>query len=503
MAGEHLLDACVFKHCAADSADAVALRCEQRSLTYGELARRISWGIRGFKRNRVPPGCMLFFVVPDSIDFAVYFLAAMGAGACPVPISADLGFEDLALLVGKFKPHTLATSLAKKEALRDLRRVSPDIRIVALESLDATSAEDVDPALEFSEYSYGLLTSGTTGIPKLIRRRHDDIVIGWRSYACHLLKMDARDSVYSSAPFCFGYGLGSGLLFPLLSGATAAVSSAQNTSLARDLARSRPTLVFSQPRDLNDLLNSRDEIDLSSVRITVSAGEPIPEHLPSRWLARFGHPIVDGYGTTEVGHIFISQSPENRIANSVGRPVPGFRVDVIDQAGVPRSPNEPGVLRVKVPGHTSSYFLDETASGETFVRDAILTVDLATMSEQGDVFILGRVTDFAVLPNGEVINLSSLDGRLLALPFVKDGYVVQAKSINGSAEIALAVVVALKQDIAPSQKIRRQVCDALSHGLDEFAPGEHAIQFVERISRNSHGKLVRSPSQLTDVQFKC
>ena len=148
-----------------------------------------------------------------------------------------------------------------------------------------------------------------------------------------------------------------GTSFSASVGAISVLPPLGGADIIEDIVRARPTLFFSQPAVLHDLLMAPDEVSLPSVRITVSAGERIPEHLPGTWLARFGHPILNGYGTTEVGHIFISQTLETCVSGSVGRPILGFDVDVVDSSGCPCETGKPGVLRVKGPAPVSSYFL--------------------------------------------------------------------------------------------------------------------------------------------------
>ena len=334
------------------------------------------------------------------------------------------------------------------------------------------------PGLAYSEFAYGLMTSGTSGIPKLVLRRHADIVFGWNAYARAVLNMTEADRIYCTAPFCFGYGLGSGLLFPLLSGASA-ILPATTERLTKDLIDAQATLLFTQPAVIKEITTYLNPESLPSLRITVSAGETLPANVSEHWLMLFGHPILNGYGTTEVGHIFISQTIDRCVRGSVGSPVVGFKVEVVSETGAPCSPETSGVLRVAGPAPLSSYFLDEAASSNTFLDDWIVTADIATVSPTGDVFLLGRVWDFALLASGRTINLPQLDERLMGLPFIKDGYVVPHRSADSGTIISVSVIAALRDGLIPCEVLRNEIieCLALDTGIIEAGN----IQFVDKI----------------------
>ena len=455
--------------------------------------------ITEYKCQGLLPGDLLFLCLHNSIRFAICFFAGSGAGGCPVPLSANIQFNELAALVAKFKPAAIVVPEENSNDFRDLTRISPRLKLLTDEQVCST-AREIAPSFEHSEFAYGLLTSGTTGIPKLIRRRHQDIILGWASYARAILGMDARDIILSTAPFCFGYGLGSGLIFPLLSGAASAFRSANRAPMA-DVADKKPTLIFSQPNTLKDLLACGYPQPFKQVRATVSAGERLPETLPQPWLSRFGHPILDAYGTTEVGHIFLSQSLERQLPGSVGRPVPGFRVETVDKFGKALAAGKLGLLKVQGPAPIGSYYLDDVASKAAFLNDGILTVDLATISTEGDVFIFGRASEVAITPSGVMVSLSKLDEAIAALPFVKDAYVEWVDAAEASS--APIATVLLREGHVPSE-VLQGIRAAVRRHLNGLAITKLSVRFVDNICRSSNGKLLRStPRSKLDAQFKC
>src|SRR5205085_541140 len=148
---------------------------------------------------------------------------------------------------------------------------------------------------------------------------------------------------------------------------------------------------------------------LQSIRVTVSAGERLYPQVESEWADRFLHPILNGYGTTEIGHIFISQTLDDRISGSVGCSIPGFEVDIVDSFGCPRACGDPGLLRVRGPVPVSCYYRDEEASLVTFVGQHVLTSDIAVLSVSGQICVSGRATDITILRSGRIVRIAELE----------------------------------------------------------------------------------------------
>ena len=500
-----LLDACIFDHCQNGAGERLALVHDNICLSYDGLGNRVSETISELNRIRIRPQSVLLLSLSETIDFVVSFFAAIGAGLYVVPISPYLSTRDLALLVAAFKPRAVLTEPERTAGLNGLKRINSDLAIITSDicsqSNTPAATKLIRPSCIHEEYSYGVLTSGTSGIPKLVLRRHEDIAIGWSSYARVVLGMKDSDVVYSTAPFCFGYGLGSGLIFPLLSGGTAVLGGP--TGAAERIKHTKPSILFSQPATLRDFAASLDAADLRNTRVTISAGERMPRSLPERWMSQFGHPLLDGYGTTEIGHVFVSQTFEHMLTGSVGRAIPGFSLDIVEADGRICESGEPGILRVRAPTRVSSYYLDAAATRETFENDWVLTPDIATISPEGDVFILGRSND-VIRVGSDVISLGALEQCVMDLPFVKECCFSKVNFPDPSRSGHLMLDVVLTGTSSEPAHVRKDIARAIKIMVSQAVVDEEDINFVEAIARNANGKLVGSRKRTPlSAQFKC
>ena len=200
--------------------------------------------------------------------------------------------------------------------------------------------------------AFWLYSSGSTGRPKGAVHLHHDMVVCYETYAAQVLRMRADDKVFSAAKLFFAYGLGNAGYFPMGAGAQSVLSPHRPTpdGVFEMIARHRPTIFFGVPTLYAAMLALKEpekRWDVSSLRLCVSAGEALPEELYNRWRERFGIEIIDGIGTTEILHIFLSNRPGAARPGSSGLPVPGYEAIIVDDAGalVPRG--EIGNLRVK------------------------------------------------------------------------------------------------------------------------------------------------------------
>ena len=500
----HLLEACIFDHCRNGASQRDALICNKLNLTYEELGRRVSQATSHLRAAGLRPGGLLFLAVSESINFVVSFFAGIGAGYCVVPVSPRLSSRDFALLIAAFKPRAVLAEPERISELSEGKRVHPELAIIDNDIFSHSNSSPAPTPKRSSylreEFCYGVLTSGTTGIPKLVLRRHEDIIMGWKSYACGALGMTNSDVIFSTAPFCFGYGLGSGLIFPLLSGGAAILGCSKATERIEE---TKPSILFSQPATLRDLLLSLDAASLGNTRVTVSAGERMPRSLPQEWASQFGHPLLDGYGTTEVGHVFVSQTFEHALIGSVGRAVQGFSLELIDADGRVHDFGGPGILRVRGPARLSSYYLDETSTNQTFGDGAILTPDLATISPEGDVFILGRTND-VIQFGAEAVSLGVIEQCVLDLSFVKECHISKRKRSDPSLADYLVLEVVLAEVSSEPAALRRDIARAIQAETARTLVDEESICFVEAIPRNANGKVVRSRGRLPlSAQFKC
>src|SRR5216117_1037359 len=349
---------------------------------------------------------------PDFLDgpeFVASFFGAMKLGAVPVPVNtlmraADYRFllddsrakvaivsEPLlleagpALVQAKHLKHVVVVGEAKGPHLRFESWVSRIPR--SLEAAD-TSKDDV---------AFWLYSSGSTGFPKAAVHLQHDMVVCSDTYGLHVLGITERDRTFSAAKLFFAYGLGNNMYFPMRVGAEAVLYSGRPTAEAvfQVIDRYRPTLFFGVPTLYASMLqmqDAEDRFDLSSLRLCVSAGEALPADVYRRWVNRFGVEILDGIGTTEILHIFLSNRPGHVKPGSSGTPVPGYEAIIVDEGGRPVPRGEIGNLRVKGDSTMAYYWNRDEKTKETLFGPWIQTGDKYYQDED-DFWYCGRSDD--------------------------------------------------------------------------------------------------------------
>jgi len=378
-------------------------------------------------------------VLLDTIDFPAAFLGAIQHGAVPVPMSTRLTPKDYAWMLADSRARVLVVSEALLPILEPVLAEIPTLAHVIVSGGSgprptlAAALEAVRPAPGFAatrrgDVAFWLYTSGTTGRPKAAVHAHEHLVATAEHYAGHVLGIAGDDVVFSAAKLFFAYGLGNGLTFPLAVGATAVLLDALPSveAVAEILREHRPTLFFGVPTLYGMLLAhaarlpGRDELRL---RACVSAGEALPPALLERWRERTGVDILDGIGSTEALHIFVS----NRIGavrpGTSGTPVPGYEVRLLDEAGREVAPGEVGDLEVSGPSCAMMYWNQRAASKRTFRGAWMRTGDKYRQDAEGSFVYEGRSDDL-IKVGGIWVSPFEVESALLEHPAVLECAVI-------------------------------------------------------------------------------
>ncbi len=337
-------------HLAQGRGPKTAILCGDRAVTYAELhecVNRLGNALLGLDvrmEERVA------IIVPDMPEWVFAFFAAMKIGAVAVPINTSLKPQDYEYLLNDCRARVLVIHPALLGQIEPVRSQLRFLKYVVLVGDDPREhlamgplMREASPVLEPADTSkddmaFWLYSSGTTGFPKGTIHLHHDMLVAAEFYARQTIGLAESDVSFSVAKLFFAYGLGNGLYFSLYLGGTTVLLPDRPTpeKVLETLDRHRPTVFYSVPTSYAALLHAAEKSGrerLGRVRMCVSAGEPLPKHIFDKWLQRFGVEILDGIGSTEILHIFISNRPGKAVGGSTGQVVPGYEAKVCDDDG--------------------------------------------------------------------------------------------------------------------------------------------------------------------------
>ena len=332
-----------------------------------------------------------------------------------------------------------------------------------------------------------LYTSGTTGTPKAAMHRHANIRAVCETYGAQVLGIRPGDVTFSVAKVFFAYGLGNSVLFPLSAGAAAVLEPRRPTPaiVAERLAADGPTLFFGSPTFYATLLAAGLPADtFAGVRLCASAGEALPAALYRRFTSRFGVDILDGIGSTEALHIFLSNRQGAVRPGTSGVPVPGYGIELRDEDGVPVPDGTPGALHVRGDSIASGYWCRTDATRAVFQGEWLRTGDTYVRSADGYYTCLGRSDDL-LKAGGIWVSPAEVEDRLLQHPAVAQVAVVAVPDSNELDKPVACVVLAAGADVSAADLI--QWC---RDGLAAFKR-PRAVLLVEDLPKTATGKVQR------------
>jgi benzoate-CoA ligase family protein len=442
----YLLD----RHVIEGRGDRLALTGVEGDYTYSQLHERVRRVARGLRGLGILPEQRVLMFMADSPDFVALFLAALRIGAVPVPVSTMLREDSLAEILRDCRARVLAVSgrfaaLAQKAAAQ---AAEPEpVTVLTPESLGALAeAEPYDatyPTVEDSP-AFWLYTSGTTGYARAAMHRHGAIRVVCEAYGAQVLGIRPDDRCLSAAKAFFAYGLGNSMLFPLSAGACAILEPepSRPQSLAERAAQFGATLFFAGPTFFANMLHAGVPGDaLTGVRLSASAGEPLPAALYARWTGHFGVDILDGIGMTEMLHIFLSNRPGAVRPGTTGVPVPGYELRILDEDGHEAEQGTPGTLFVRGLSAATGYWSSYVASRQVFQGEWLRTGDTYLRDAEGYYTCLGRTSDM-IKASGIWVSPGEVESALLQHPDVAQAAVVAATDPDGLEKPVAYVVPA-------------------------------------------------------------
>ena len=502
----------VDRHVADGNGDRLAVICEDQRYTYRELADEIARVAAALRGLGVRPEERVAMAMLDSVPYAAVFLGALRIGAVPVPMNPLLPGRDLAVITADARAAVAVVSGAVAGCIGDLCSGAPEVATVVVADDPPTGAPSGGARIlswdEFSACAEGaedapyptwdespgfwLCTSGSTGQPKLAAHRHVDIRVTCETYARSILGITPEDRCYSVGPMFHAYGLGNSLSFPFSVGASTILEPTRPPTPARVaelVTAHRPTLFFCIPTFYAALNGSDLAGDtFASVRLAASAAESLPSETFERFRERFGVTVLDGIGSTEMLHVYLSNSPADLRPGTSGKPVPGYEIRIIDDSGRDQPPGEPGQLLVKGRSMTTGYWCRSETNRATFEGPWMRTGDLYDVDADGYHTYLGRVDDMLRV-GGEWVSPAEVEATLIAHPAVLEAAVVGEHDADGVLRPAAYVIRADDPD-ARADELAGELTAFCRERLAGFKRPRR-YEFVADLPKTATGKIQR------------
>ena len=496
-------------------------------LAYIDDTSRVSFGEFDSRVRRCAAGLLalglkreerVLMVMHDSVDFPVAFLGALYAGIVPVPVNTLLTADDysymfehgraMAVIVspalwpnvrpavaqaaagGRTVPVVLAGSGAipagssAASAGSDAARAGtlPFARLLESAPLAAPADTRAD------DFGFWLYSSGSTGRPKGAVHTHANLYWTARLYAEPVLGLRENDVCFSAAKLFFAYGLGNALTFPLSVGATTVLAAERPTPAAvfKRWTEHRVTVFFGAPTGYAGMLASPDLPARAQVqlRLCSSAGEALPREIGERFSARFGCEIIDGIGSTEMLHIFLSNRPGDVNYGSTGRAVPGYRLRLVGESGADAAPGEIGDLYVSGPSSAVLYWAQREKSRATFQGEWTRTGDKYSIDERGCYVYAGRSDDMLKV-SGIYVSPFEVEATLMQHPAVLECAVFGKLDADGLTKTKACVVC------KPGHAVAEAELQAFVK--ERLAPYKYPrfIEFIDELPKTATGKIQR------------
>ena len=487
---------------------------DQETLSNGQLAARVGRVAAALTAQGIRREERVLLLMHDCTDWPVAFLGSLHAGVVPVAVNTLLTADDYAYMLEHSRSQVAIVSAALLPTLRAaMAKAQHEIKAIVV-SRSTAHAPDETPFAHFindalvappaanthrDDIGFWLYSSGSTGRPKGTAHTHANLYWTAELYAAPVLGLSESDICFSAAKLFFAYGLGNALSFPLSVGATVVLMAERPTPDAcfKRFTDLKPTVFFGAPTGYAGMLASpalpaRAQVAL---RMCSSAGEALPREIGDRWTAHFGCEIIDGIGSTEMLHIFLSNRPGDVRYGTTGKPVPGYVVELRDETGhVLTGSEEVGDLYISGPSSALMYWTQREKSNETFRGSWTKSGDKYFRDADGYYVYAGRSDDMLKV-SGQYVSPFEVESTLMQHPAVLESAVIGIDDENGLTRAKAFVVL----------KDKSLGSDALSLELQNFVKAKLApykyprqLEFLAELPKTATGKIQRF--KLRDVE---
>ena len=467
--------------------DDVAIRLDDRTVSYSEIDSLASGYARRLVDAGVVTGDRVLIVLPDGPDFVAALFGILRIGAVVVMLNPGLTTEAMSAIVDSSRAAAVFVHSDHREQYESsvanwsptVLEVRPDQELDQ-EWLDTAETGPDDAAI-------WLFSGGTTGTPKAVVQTHKSLVNTTRLYGQGALGLTQHDITISVPKLYFGYATGSNLLFPFSVGASIVLfdEPARPEALFSRIETHRPTVLVNVPSAINQMLShpGAGERDLSSLRFATSAGEALPETLYHQWRDTFGVELLDGLGTAEMWHVFVSNTVGDVRPGTLGRVVQGFEIKACDDEGVEVGADEVGRLWVRGDSLGLEYWESPAKTEDAFRGEWFVGGDLVSIDTEGYVTHRGRADD-AIKVKGKWFRPQEVESVLLDHPAVGEVAVV---AINDDAGLARPIAF-----VVPTGEVEEQ--ELIDWVLDQLEAYKHPrrVHFVSELPQTHLGKVDRA-----------
>jgi benzoate-CoA ligase len=485
---------------------------DAESITYAQLSERVDRFANGLLSFGLRMEDRVLVCLHDTIDFPVAFLACIKAGIIPIAVNTLLTKSEYEYMLRDSRARALIVSAPLWPLFRDLRAAVPSLEKVVVSGengdgetrfadLIARSAQNpVCAPTRADDACFWLYSSGSTGSPKGTVHAHASLIQTAELYARPILGIRVDDVVFSAAKLFFAYGLGNGLTFPLAVGATAILMAERPTpaSVATRLLTHQPTIFYAVPTLFAAMLASAELPKREQVRLRIctSAGEPLPGEIGRRFAEHFRIDVLDGIGSTEMLHIYLSNRPGEVRYGTTGRPVPGYEMQLLDDAGATVTAGAVGELQVNGPTSAMYYWNNRQKSRATFVGAWTRSGDKYRIDEQGYYVYCGRSDDMLKV-SGIYVSPVEVESALITHPAVLEAAVIG--SPDSDQLIKPRAFVVLKPGFAADAELNETL---KRHVKERLAPHKYPrwIEFVAELPKTATGKIQRYKLRAADAR---